>query len=65
MFSLDSSAAAEAETFSPSLMIGTGLMISMAPLTILVAMLSAWKKAVCPGSRPVGPAQRARVSGQR
>merc|ERR1719163_464004 len=53
--SLARSAASEEPTLLPSLMTVVSLMISIEPLLILVAMLSAWKKDVCAGSRPVGP----------
>ena len=42
-------------TLLPSVMTLQSEMISMEPLLILVAMLSAWKKEVWAGSRPVGP----------
>merc|ERR1740127_368554 len=54
-FSFARSAASDEPTFIPSLMTVVSLMISIEPLLILVAMLSAWKKEVCAGSRPVGP----------
>ena len=50
-----SSAASEVPTLLPTLITSQSLMISMEPLLILVAMLSAWKKLVCAGSSPVGP----------
>merc|ERR1719247_473599 len=53
--SLVSRAASDEPTLLPSLTTVVSLMISMEPLLILVAMLSAWKKEVCAGSRPVGP----------
>merc|ERR1719502_58014 len=53
--SFASSAASDEPTLVPSLMTVVSLMISIEPLLILVAMLSAWKKEVCAGSRPVGP----------
>mmetsp|Transcript_10006 Transcript_10006/g.24896 ORF Transcript_10006/g.24896 Transcript_10006/m.24896 type:complete len:232 (+) Transcript_10006:52-747(+) len=49
------SAASEVPTLLPAVSTLQSLMISIAPLLILVAMLSAWKKEVCAGSRPVGP----------
>ena len=48
--------AAEEVTFSPALTTVTSERISIAPLLILVAMLRVWKKLVCDGSMPVGPA---------
>jgi len=42
-------------TFSPFLRKWTSWMISIVPLTILVAIFKDWKKFVCPGSKPVGP----------
>mmetsp|Transcript_34074 Transcript_34074/g.77164 ORF Transcript_34074/g.77164 Transcript_34074/m.77164 type:complete len:220 (+) Transcript_34074:197-856(+) len=53
--SLASKAASDVPTLRPSLITSVSLMISMEPLLILVAMLSAWKNEVCAGSRPVGP----------
>merc|ERR1719197_1215460 len=48
-------AASDEPTLVPSLIASVSLMISIEPLLILVAMLSAWKNEVCAGSRPVGP----------
>merc|ERR1719240_1926054 len=48
-------AASDETTLVPALITVVSLMISIEPLLILVAMLSAWKKEVCAGSRPVGP----------
>mmetsp|Transcript_53083 Transcript_53083/g.137290 ORF Transcript_53083/g.137290 Transcript_53083/m.137290 type:complete len:249 (+) Transcript_53083:416-1162(+) len=53
--SLVSRAASEVPTLLPSLITSQSLMISIEPLLILVAMLSAWKNEVWAGSRPVGP----------
>mmetsp|Transcript_1988 Transcript_1988/g.6353 ORF Transcript_1988/g.6353 Transcript_1988/m.6353 type:complete len:209 (+) Transcript_1988:207-833(+) len=50
-----SRAASELPTFSPLVTRCTGLMISICPRLILVAIWSAWNHDVWPGSQPVGP----------
>ena len=55
-FILPSNAAAEDETRSPGCNTTMSLRISIVPLLIFVAMFSVWKKDVCDGSIPVGPA---------
>merc|ERR550514_79136 len=46
----------DADTFEPALHTVTSAMSSTEPLTIFVGMFRVWKKFVCDGSMPVGPA---------
>merc|ERR1719408_294448 len=52
---LVNSTACDALTLAPSVKTLTSAINSTAPLTILVGMLSVWKKLVEDGSKPVGP----------
>lgn len=56
-------AASEALTFLPTVQTLKSLVIYIWPFTILVEIINAWKKLICDGSSPVGPAGTVKSTG--